>query len=295
MSSTTPPFSSRKTIIAASGMLKALGHSGFDHFLMELGLPDPDVGRGSGLMARTTSLAKYAIENPDIRTAEGEPLGAAIVARAGELYRENISVNITDKERDAFQRASAGDGSMSDVTSPAWSNAMPNVNVFQNPAPAFQNAQEATIQSKNRKIFVVHGHDLAMRETVARFVAAIGLEPIILAEQTSGGRTVIEKFERNADVGFAIILLSPDDLCQQAGRPEQARARQNVILEWGYFIGRLGRAHVCALKKGPVELPSDVIGIVWENFDDNGGWKGRLAKELIEAGQDIDLAKVLSA
>jgi len=134
----------------------------------------------------------------------------------------------------------------------------------------------------------VHGHDDAMREAVARYVAAIGLDPIILAEQTNGGRTVIEKFEKNADVGYAIILLSPDDQHQGIGR-----ARQNVILEWGYFIGRLGRAHVCALKKGNVELPSDILGMVWQEFDAGGAWKQRLAQELVEAGYSIDLARAL--
>ena len=129
-----------------------------------------------------------------------------------------------------------------------------------------------------------------MRESVARFVQAIGLEPVILADQVNGGRTIIEKFERNADVGYAIVLLSPDDQVQAGGR-----ARQNVVLEWGYFIGRLGRAHVCALKNGHVELPSDILGIVWQEFDPAGGWKRGLANELIEAGYKIDPARVLNA
>lgn len=75
------------------------------------------------------------------------------------------------------------------------------------------------------------------------------------------------------------------------GGPAVKRARQNVILEWGYFIGTLGRERVCALKKGDVELPSDAIGIVWEPFDDHGAWKTKLAKELAGVGYDIDWKK----
>ena len=282
MSQASPPFSSRKTILAAADMLKALGHSGFDRFLMELGLMDTEAGRGSGLMARANSLAKYAIEHPDARTAEGKPLSAAIVAEAGNIYREGITVNIGDKERDAFQRASAGDGAMSDVTNPTWPASTPT----QSSTPAPPWAQfAAPPSSPNRRVFIVHGHDDNMKLAVSHFVMAIGLEPIILADQPNAGRTVIEKFEKNADVGYAIVLLSPDDFSPGGS---QGRARQNVVLEWGYFIGKLGRAHVCALKRGDVELPSDIIGMVWENFDDHGGWKRRLVKELIEAGVAVD-------
>lgn len=114
---------------------------------------------------------------------------------------------------------------------------------------------------------------------------AVGLEPVILADQVNAGKTIIEKFERNVDVGYAVVLLSPDDYSPQGS---YGRARQNVILEWGYFIGRLVRSHVCALKRGHVDLPSDIIGMVWENFDEYGGWKRRSVKELIEAGVAVD-------
>lgn len=283
MSQATPPFSSRKTILAAADMLKALGHSGFDRFLMELGLQDPDVGRGPGLMARANSLAKYAIEHPDARTADGQPLAAAIVAEAGSIYHQGLTVNISDNEREAFQRASAGDGAMSDVTSPSWPTL---ASPASSPPPWAQSAATTIFAGvPNRRVFVVHGHDDNMKLAVAHFVMAIGLEPIILADQPNAGRTVIEKFEKNADVGYAIVLLSPDDFSPSGS---QGRARQNVVLEWGYFIGRLGRSHVCALKRGDVELPSDIIGMVWQNFDDHGGWKRQLVKELIEAGVAVD-------
>jgi predicted nucleotide-binding protein len=218
-------------------------------------------------------------------TAEGQSLRTALVERAGEIYREGSMVNISDRERDAFQAASAADGSQGDVASPAWSLAVttPSPNIQHRPSQSSQRAFQ-----KNPKVFIVHGHDHGMRDAVALFVSKIGLEPVILAEQVNGGRTIIEKFEKNADVGYAIVLLSPDDQFQGSGR-----ARQNVVLEWGYFIGRLGRGHVCALKKGNVEIPSDILGVVWQDFDMGGGWKQQLAKELAEAGYSIDSARAL--
>ena len=287
----TPPFPSRKTVLTAADLLRALGHSSFDRFVLELGLSDSDIGQRGNLVDRSNSLAKYALANPEALTADGQPLAATLVAKAGEIYRSNSRNNINDQEREAFQKAAAADGILGDVTNPSWP---PDFDAPAQEDDAFSilstfRAIEPDPPTPNSKVFIVHGHDSGMRDTVARFIAAIGLQPIILAEQANGGRTIIEKFERNADVGYAIILLSPDDQTITS----QGRARQNVILEWGYFIGRLGRSHVCALKKGDVELPSDILGIVWQAFDEHGAWKQSLAKQLNEAGFKLDASKVL--
>jgi predicted nucleotide-binding protein len=140
-----------------------------------------------------------------------------------------------------------------------------------------------------RKVFVVHGHDEEMRQTVARFLERLDVEPIILHEQPNRGATVIEKFERHADVGFAIVLLSPDHVGASAANPSdlQARARQNAILELGYFVGALKRHRVCALVRDELELPSDIHGIVYVTFD-GGSWKLDLVRELKAAGFEID-------
>jgi len=149
------------------------------------------------------------------------------------------------------------------------------------------------IMTESNKVFIVHGHEVAAREAVARFVAQIGLEPIILHEQASQGRTVIEKVEAHADVGFAVVLLTPDDTgCAKGGTPEP-RPRQNVLLELGYFIGHLGRSKVCTLKRGEVEIPSDFAGVVWAPMDDGGAWKQILGKELQATGYAIDWNKVM--
>jgi CAP12/Pycsar effector protein, TIR domain len=107
----------------------------------------------------------------------------------------------------------------------------------------------------SRKIFIVHGHDDGSRETVARFLERIGFEPIILHKQANRGMTVVEKLTAYGDVGFAVVLLTPDDVGRSTKDTTlNPRARQNVVLELGYFIGRLTRARVCALKRGDVGL-----------------------------------------
>lgn len=150
------------------------------------------------------------------------------------------------------------------------------------------------IAPKSNNVFIVHGHDGEARESVARFLSSVGLAPIILHEQANRGRTIIEKVEAHSDVGFAVVLITPDDEGKIKGTSElEPRARQNVLLELGYFIGRLGRENVCALKRGTVEIPSDFAGVVWETMDSGTGWKQTLGRELSAAGYEIDWNKVM--
>jgi predicted nucleotide-binding protein len=144
------------------------------------------------------------------------------------------------------------------------------------------------------RVFIVHGHEEAPRETVARFIASIGFEPIILHEQANQGMTIPEKLIANANVGFAVVVLTPDDVGRiKTETKDKPRARQNVILELGYFIGKLGRDRVFALLKGEIEMPSDYMGVVYTPFDDGGGWRQGLARELRKAGYEIDWNKVM--
>jgi predicted nucleotide-binding protein len=148
------------------------------------------------------------------------------------------------------------------------------------------------------KVFVVHGHDNEMKLAVARVLEKIGLLPIILHEQPDKGRTVIEKIIDYSDVGFAVVLLSPDDMAySQKESPNEARprARQNVILELGFFIGKLGRDHVAAFHKqvANFEMPSDYAGVLFKPFDHAGNWRFELAKELKASGYDIDVNKLI--
>lgn len=154
------------------------------------------------------------------------------------------------------------------------------------------------LRTDSRKVFVVHGHDNEAKESAARFLGKLGLEPIILHEQPSSGRTVIEKFETySGDVAFAVVLLTPDDVGSTARDTSnlKKRARQNVIMELGYFMGRLGRTRVCALYKGDVELPSDYQGVLYIELDSAGAWKAQLAQEFVQAKVSIDLTGLLGA
>jgi predicted nucleotide-binding protein len=131
-------------------------------------------------------------------------------------------------------------------------------------------------------------------QAAARFVEQLGLQAIVLREQPDLGRTIIEKFEAcAAEVGFAIVLLTPDDLSGTAGgMASGARARQNVVFELGYFAGKLGRGRTCLLRKGNVDIPSDLYGVIYSEMDPAEGWKRKLARELKAAGFDFDAEKV---
>ena len=139
----------------------------------------------------------------------------------------------------------------------------------------------------SNRVFVVHGHDNEMKQAVARIVERLGLEAVILHEQPDRGQTIIEKIERFSDVGFAVVVLSPDDMGHsKADGPDAARprARQNVILELGYFAGKLGRENVVALHRGDIELPSDYDGVLYTTYDGDGAWPYKLTRELRESG-----------
>ncbi len=145
------------------------------------------------------------------------------------------------------------------------------------------------------RVFIVHGRDSAAKESAARFITQLGHNPIILHEQASAGRTIIEKIEQHLNVAFAIVLLTPDDVGGIANDPGKLRprARQNVVLELGLFIGVLGRKRVCALCAGELELPSDIDGVVYVPMDAGGGWRLLLAKEMKEAGLSVDLNRAI--
>ena len=148
----------------------------------------------------------------------------------------------------------------------------------------------------SNKVFVVHGHDDAAKERLARFLERIELEAVILHEQPDQGRTIIEKFEECAgQVGFAVVLLTPDDMGSAKSAPFQVtRARQNVVFELGYFVAKLGRGKVCLLRKGDIETPSDLYGVIYTDLDASDGWKMKLLRELKAAGLSFDANKVWS-
>lgn len=148
-----------------------------------------------------------------------------------------------------------------------------------------------TVSSNTDKIFIVHGHDGELKQAVARIIEKQGIEAIILSEQANKGRTIIEKFEDYSDVGGAICLFTADDYGRaKKDTTDNTRARQNVVLETGYFMGKLGRDHVVLLADKGIEMPSDLSGVV---YTDTGSWQFALLKELSSMGYKVDLNKLL--
>lgn len=144
------------------------------------------------------------------------------------------------------------------------------------------------------KVFIVHGHDNEAKQETARFIEKLGLQAIILHEQASKGKTIIEKIEENSNVGFAVVLYTPCDEGKAKTQSElHNRARQNVVFEHGYLIGKIGRQNVCALVKGDIEKPNDISGVVYINMDSHGAWKTDLIKEMKESGYSVDANKLL--
>lgn len=149
--------------------------------------------------------------------------------------------------------------------------------------------------ARSSRVFLVHGHDGGAKARVARFLEKLGLEAIILHEQPNQGRTVIEKFSAYADVEYAVVLLTADDVGAAKSDPKalKPRARQNVVFELGFFVAKLGRTHVCALCEDGVELPSDISGVLYVRLDSGDAWRTDIARELNAVNIPIDLKKVL--
>ena len=217
-------------------------------------------------------------------------VGTKLIQQAIE-YRDSNGMDDTEFELlDASNMVNPG---------PAWQaiRAIPSrlapdrvVEAGANVGPARTAAAKAP--SGNKKVFIVHGHDDKAKEQVARFVEKLGLEAVILHEQPNRGQTLIEKLEAHSHTGFAVIILSPDDGLILNGF-EVKRARQNVLFEFGLFVGKIGRDRVCPLLVGDVERPSDIDGVVYVPMD--AGWQHKLATELKSAGMEFDPNKLVEA
>lgn len=298
---------SRRTIICACNLLQGhFTHAKLTQFLQELGMEhSPAAPNVSGLQGRLSELSGYTIAFPREKTASGVPLSYAIVERAAELDRASVELELDpDGERPARREfleslgkdgyvyvdgklyvTSAGAGPAIRVTpTPQARSPQEKVNMhIKSTAPS--NSAAATGMLARPKVFVVHGRDDAVKHEVARFLERIGLEATILHEQPNGGRTLITKFQEVAkDVTFAVVLMTPDDVGALAGEAQRPRARQNVVLELGFFLGKMPAGRVCALVKGDLDRPSDYDGVAYISLDANGGWKTQLMRELMHAG-----------
>lgn len=153
---------------------------------------------------------------------------------------------------------------------------------------------------KNKKIFIVHGHDHIALEQLELILRRVDLSPYILMNQGETSSTIIEALEKSiinkSTVG--IVLMTPDDIGKaqnQEGDPNP-RARQNVILELGILIGAVGRDNIILLKKGNIEMPSDINGVLYLEFNNHVREKGNnLLKALQDRGIYIDSNKIPQA
>jgi predicted nucleotide-binding protein len=164
---------------------------------------------------------------------------------------------------------------------------------FSAPTPTIPGAAPAVITDD---IFVVHGRDEAAKTEVAHFIERAGLKAVILHQQPNEGKTIIEKFEKHGGAsGFAVVIVTPDDVGGLNANDLKPRARQNVIGEMFWFAGGLGRDRVCALIKGEIEMPSDVAGVGYTPMDAHGDWRTKLLQELDAAGyKNLDWKKALA-
>lgn len=146
-------------------------------------------------------------------------------------------------------------------------------------------------KSKGDLVFIIHGHDNELKREIQLLLQNAGINNVVLHEQVDKGRTIIDKLIGETEsAGYAVALLTPDDLTDQGLQ----RARQNVILEIGYFIGKLGKERIRMITKGDIEIPSDLQGILYEKFDSSGAWKIKLLKEIQAVGIYVDIQSAIS-
>lgn len=162
---------------------------------------------------------------------------------------------------------------------------------------SMNNFEKFIIMNKPKeKVFIVHGHDAKVKETVARFLEKLNLDAVILHEQPDYGATIIEKIERYAaDASYAVVLYTACDLGREKNETDlKPRARQNVVFEHGYMISKLGREKVCALVDKDVTPPGDMDGVIFVRFDESGAWKNELVKNM-KPVMKLDRDKILEA
>jgi predicted nucleotide-binding protein len=208
-------------------------------------------------------MVKFTLENPGAATADNSLFSAFLVRRA-------LSADVLETSEDQIGGPGIpAEPMLSDHLSPTA-------------------VADAASRSPNR-VFVVHGQNDRARARVVSFLETLGLRGIVLHEQPNMGRHLLTKFIDEAElVTFAIVLMTDDDVGALKGYPSFApRARQNVILELGYFLAHLGQPRVCALITPGLETPSDFDGIVYIKMDEEDRWKAELKRELVAAEMPV--------
>lgn len=209
-----------------------------------------------------TELLKRIFSTDELAEEYSEWFGVGLIA----IYEPSLGEKIADLYQDIDQKIHRIDSIIERL------ELIPLTKAAIAGAP--QESESARSPAKTKKVFVVHGHDEIAKTNLEIFLGEIGLEPVVLHRQADEGLTVIEKFEKHSDVGYAFILLTPDEISyvkddeskDDNKRKKEYRARPNVIFEFGYFVGKLGRSRVCCLYTGDVSLPSDISGMIYKKF-----------------------------
>jgi len=252
------PAPTRSALISAIDAISNWSHNDIDRFLLEAGVAGLAAGSDlGGRQARADAIVKFAIDNPTAKTAENSLFSAFIVKRISSPTRDHESPD------------PPGVGKA--VAEPSWQ----------------RKEQEPSGRSPNR-VFVVHGQNEAARTAVVSFLSTTGLQGIVLHDQPNMGRHLLTKFIDEAELTtFAIVLMTDDDIGSLKGENLAPRARQNVILELGYFLSHLGQQRVCALITPGLQTPSDFDGIVYIRMDNTAQWQTELKRELKAAGMPL--------
>lgn len=248
------PAPTRASLIKARNSISEWSPAEIDDLVLEAGLADLSAGRDAGSSHdRANAIVQFAMENPSAVTAENSLFSAYVVRRTSGVKGE------ADEEQPR----------------PLAENVASTTGISDEPG--------SRDRSPNR-VFVVHGQNDIARAAVVSFLESIGLVGIVLHEQPNMGCHLLTKFIREADlVTFAVVLMTDDDVGSRKGGTPAPRARQNVILELGYFLSHLGQARVCALITPGLETPSDFDGIVYIRMDEGQRWQQELERELVAA------------
>jgi len=255
------PAPPRPELLRARDAMSEWGHTEIDDILLEAGVNGLTAGRDLGSRRdRANAIVRFALDHPAATTAENSLLSAF-------LARQTLGqgdVGATPQAEST--RETATDSSVAVSLKPASIEGRRSPNT----------------------VFVVHGQNQVARDSVVSFLEAVGLRGIVLHEQPNMGRHLLTKFiEETELITFAVVLMTDDDVGGLRGAALAPRARQNVILELGYFLSHLGQRRVCALITPGLQTPSDFDGIVYIKMDERGLWKTELRRELRAAGMPL--------
>jgi predicted nucleotide-binding protein len=252
------PAPTRQELLKARDVISNWSHTEINDFLLEAGVNELDTLQHGSRRDRANGIVKFIFEHPSVTTADNFLLSAFLV-------RQTLRKNFGDDGPEAERSHETG-----------TANSVP-----------FKRPTEAS-RSPNR-VFVVHGQNDRARDGVVSFLESLGLKGIVLHEQPNMGRHLLTKFIEEAElVTFAVVLMTDDDVGGATGKDLSPRARQNVILELGYFLAHLGQPRVCALITPGLETPSDFDGIVYIRMDESGLWQKELNRELIAAKMPLN-------